>query len=101
MTLAELEAALAGRRIARHAGACLFTVYTSAEADEWLGRGARIRGGSVFGHPVYEVLPAYCLDERDETNEAGEPVDTRPAFLLAHLRERDGYERPWRKGWVT
>ncbi len=100
MTLAELETALAGRRIARHRGACLFTVYTVEEADEWRERGARVNTAPAGKPWCAEILPAYCLAEQHETTDDGEPVDTRPAFLLAHLRERDGYARPWRKGWA-
>lgn len=94
VTLAELEKALAGRRVARINGVCLFTVYTADEADEWKPRGARGGQHSSGAALVWEVQPAYCLPEQPELNDDGESVDTRPAFLLNYLRERDGYSKP-------
>ena len=94
MTLAELETALAGRRIARSAGVCLFTTRDASEAAEWERLGARTRHGTYGGGQCWEVMPAYCLPEQNEQNDDGEHVDTRPAFLLAYLRERDGYSKP-------
>jgi len=100
MNIAELMAAIGDRPIARTAGVCLFTVYTASEADEWKARGATVVRGDSCGRTIWEVRPAYCLPAIAETNDDGEAIDTRPAFLLAYLRERDGYARPWKPGWL-
>jgi hypothetical protein len=73
----------------------LFTVYDESEADGWAARGAVVQPFDALGRRAWEIHPWRCLDELGETDDDGQPVETRPAFLLAYFRERDGYSTPW------
>lgn len=101
MTLAELDALVAGYRVIRHVGRCFVQVRSSDEVEAFRARGAGVRDARILGLPLWEVTLDGMLDEQTETTDEGDVIDLRPAVCLAYFRERDGFEWPARAEWAT
>lgn len=94
MTLAELEAAFADRRVLRHNGAVFVQTHDVEEAIEWRERGAQIRPVDADPHYLAEIHVLGLLDPVMEEAADGEPVDVTRRVLLEHFRTRDGFSMP-------
>jgi len=99
VTLAELDTALAGRKVLRHHGQCFVMSYSAEDAASLAGLGLRVTTEPSW--PWRYAAEAHLHDALDFVGERDpdDPeriIDIRGRVLLEHYRERDGYSWPSR-----
>lgn len=94
MTIQELETAFAGRKIIRHRGQVFVNSRDPDEVAFYRSLGATTLVESYRNQYTAEIHLASLLDAMPEVDDDGEEYDARPAFILAHFRERDGFSTP-------
>ena len=96
MTLAELERLVEGRQVIRHRGEVFINSRDPEEVSRFRALGAHTRVEAYRGQYTAEISLPELLDDLGDTDEDGDPVDTRRPFLLEHFRDRDGFSTPER-----